>query len=42
MSEAVVTLETPKEVQRIPLVTNDRSLHWITENVSTIVEARSQ
>jgi len=41
MSEAVATLETPKEVQRIPLVTNERSLHWITENVASIVEART-
>jgi len=39
MPEAVVTLETPQEVQRVPLVTNERSLSWISDKVSVIVEA---
>src|SRR3954453_6395836 len=39
MSE--VTLETPPEIRRQPLVSNDRSLGWITDNVSTICEERT-
>jgi molybdopterin-containing oxidoreductase family membrane subunit len=39
MAENTVTLETPAELQRVPLVTNDRSFNWITDRVSTIVEA---
>ena len=42
MSEATVTLATPKEVARVPLVTNKRSFAWISENVSTICEERSR
>ncbi|MEA3210474.1 MAG: hypothetical protein QOE70_3531 [Chthoniobacter sp.] len=36
---AVVSLETPKELQRVPLVANDRRLTWITDSVSDIVES---
>ena len=42
MSDAAataVTLETPKELQRVPLVANQRGLKWITESVSDIVES---
>jgi Ni/Fe-hydrogenase subunit HybB-like protein len=39
MAKSSVTLETPKELRRVPLVANDRSLSWITDKVSTIVEA---
>jgi Ni/Fe-hydrogenase subunit HybB-like protein len=39
MAKSSVTLETPVELRREPLVTNNRSLAWITDKVSTIVEA---
>ncbi len=39
MAEPTVTLETPRELERVPLVANDRKLGWITEKVSVIVEA---
>jgi molybdopterin-containing oxidoreductase family membrane subunit len=38
MADAVVSLECPKEVQRIPLVANSRKFPWITQAVSEIVE----
>jgi molybdopterin-containing oxidoreductase family membrane subunit len=41
MAKPTVTLETPPELVRPPLVTNDRSIHWVTQNVSDIVEART-
>ena len=41
MSEAVVSLETQPELQKVPLVANQRSLSWITDKVSTIVEERT-
>jgi molybdopterin-containing oxidoreductase family membrane subunit len=39
MAKSSVTLETPVELRREPLVKNNRSLAWITDKVSTIVEA---
>jgi Ni/Fe-hydrogenase subunit HybB-like protein len=39
MAKSSVTLETPKELRRVPLVDNNRSLSWITDKVSNIVEA---
>lgn len=39
MAKSSITLETPKELQRVPLVANNRSLSWITDKVSTIVES---
>lgn len=36
-----VSLETQPELVRPPLVTNNRSLAWITENVSSICEERT-
>ncbi len=39
MAKSSVTLETPKELRRVPLVANNRSLSWITDKVSTIVES---
>ncbi len=33
-----VVLHTPPEMARVPLVGNDRSVGWITDNVSRIVE----
>jgi Ni/Fe-hydrogenase subunit HybB-like protein len=36
-----VTLKVPPEMARVPLVGNNRSLSWITDNVSKIVEART-
>ena len=41
MAKSTVTLETPPELVRPPLVNNDRSIHWVTQNVSDIVEART-
>ena len=38
LSTDSVTLNTPPEMQRVPLVQNQRSLSWITEKVSRIVE----
>jgi Ni/Fe-hydrogenase subunit HybB-like protein len=37
----LVTLETPPELERPPLVQNDRPLRWITDNVSAICEERT-
>ena len=39
MAEATVTLTTPKELERVPLVTNERNFTWISDKVSAIVEA---
>jgi Ni/Fe-hydrogenase subunit HybB-like protein len=39
MADSVSTLETPAELQREPLVSNDRKFNWITDKVSNIVEA---
>lgn len=39
MEKAGVTLETPVELKRPPLVDHNRSLSWITDKVSNIVEA---
>ncbi|MCE9609289.1 MAG: polysulfide reductase NrfD [Chthoniobacter sp.] len=41
MAESTVTLTTPPELVRVPLVTNDRKHTWITDKVSNIVEART-
>ena len=41
MAEVTVTLETPPEVRRVPLVQNQRSLSWISDAVSEIVETRT-
>ena len=40
-SLATVTLETPAELVRTPLVSNGRSLSWITDKVSSICEGRT-
>jgi molybdopterin-containing oxidoreductase family membrane subunit len=39
MAESAVTLETPEELQRVPLVTNERKFNWITDKVANIVES---
>ncbi len=39
MAESAVTLTTPHELVRVPLVTNDRKITWISDKVSAIVEA---
>ncbi len=39
MAKSSVTLETPSELKRPALVNHDRSIHWVTENVSNIVES---
>src|SRR5215210_5003442 len=36
-----VTLTTPPELKREPLINNDRGLKWITNNVSSICEERT-
>ncbi|MGB8170007.1 MAG: NrfD/PsrC family molybdoenzyme membrane anchor subunit [Chthoniobacteraceae bacterium] len=41
MSDAAISLVTPKELERVPLVTNDRKLPWISDSVSEIVEGRT-
>ncbi len=41
MAKSTVTLDTPPELVRPPLVDNDRSIKWVTQNVSDIVEART-
>ena len=33
-----VVLKTPRELQREPLVANNRSLSWLTQNVSSIIQ----
>jgi molybdopterin-containing oxidoreductase family membrane subunit len=39
MSKASVSLETPAELKREPLVANNHSIKWVTENVCNIVQA---
>jgi molybdopterin-containing oxidoreductase family membrane subunit len=39
MSKSSVSLETPAELKREPLVSNNRSVKWVTENVSSIVQS---
>jgi Ni/Fe-hydrogenase subunit HybB-like protein len=39
MSKSSVILETPAELKREPLVANNHSIKWVTENVSNIVQA---
>lgn len=41
MSDAAVTLHTPKEMEREPLVRNNRGIKWITDNVSSICEGKT-
>jgi molybdopterin-containing oxidoreductase family membrane subunit len=41
MSDAVVSLEVPKDLERQPLVGHDRKFPWITQAVSEIVEGRT-
>jgi molybdopterin-containing oxidoreductase family membrane subunit len=41
MADSVISLECPPELQRTPLVANDRRLPWITQAVSEIVEGRT-
>ncbi len=41
MSDAAISLATPKELERVPLVSNERKLPWITDSVSDIVESRT-
>jgi molybdopterin-containing oxidoreductase family membrane subunit len=41
MSDAVVSLECPKELERVPLVGSNRKFPWITQGVSEIVEGRT-
>src|SRR4051812_2987674 len=40
-SSSSVTLETPPEMQRVPLVGNDRNFNWISDKVANIVEAKT-
>jgi Ni/Fe-hydrogenase subunit HybB-like protein len=39
MAESIVTLETPPELERPALVDHKRSIGWITDKVSVIVES---
>ncbi len=39
MAKSSVTLETPHELERPPLVNHNRSIKWVTHNVSDIVES---
>jgi molybdopterin-containing oxidoreductase family membrane subunit len=41
MAEGVVSLECPKDLQRKPLVDNQRKFSWITQAVSEIVEGKT-
>src|SRR6478609_2707992 len=41
MADSVISLDCPPELQRTPLVSNDRKLPWITQAVSEIVEGRT-
>ena len=41
MAETAVTLTTPQELVRVPLVTNERKFTWISDKVSAIVESRT-
>ena len=38
MAESAVTLTTPPELVRVPLVSNERKFTWISDKVSAIVE----
>jgi molybdopterin-containing oxidoreductase family membrane subunit len=38
-AESAVTLSTPKELERVPLVQNRRPFSWISDKVSAIVES---
>ncbi len=40
-STETVSLQTPKELERAPLVANHRSLSWITDRVSSICEEKT-
>jgi len=39
MSKSSVSLETPAELKREPLVAHNHSIKWVTENVSSIVQS---
>jgi molybdopterin-containing oxidoreductase family membrane subunit len=39
MSKSSVSLETPAELKREPLVANNHSIKWVTENVCSIVQS---
>src|SRR5687768_8208912 len=41
VSNTTVRLETPPELERVPLVQNNRPLAWITDKVSEICEERT-
>jgi len=41
MSESIAILDTPPDLERPPLVSNHRSLSWITDKISTICEGRT-
>lgn len=41
MSDAVVSLECPKDLERLPLVGSNRKFPWITQAVSEIVEGKT-
>ena len=41
MADAVVSLDTPPELRREPLVGNNRSFGWVTQTISEIVEERT-
>ena len=41
MADAVVSLETPPELRREPLVGNNRNFAWVTQTISEIVEERT-
>src|SRR4051812_4251700 len=41
MADAVVSLDCPKELERIPLVGSNRKFPWITDSISEIVEGRT-
>ena len=42
MSETSVTLATPKDLERVPLVTNKRSFAWVSDKVSAICEEHAR
>ena len=39
--ESGISFHTPEELKRVPLVTNNRSVAWITDKVSEIVEKKT-
>jgi molybdopterin-containing oxidoreductase family membrane subunit len=41
MSDAIVSLECPKDLERQPLVGNNRKFPWVTQAVSEIVEGKT-